>query len=64
MQILQNTWLLKDNNGDHITIFHQGAMNKNIVQNINLELFNQARLGVITVNTIKDNTFLQKMYWK
>lgn len=51
------SYLLEDNNGDHITIFYPGAMKERYFTAIPDELFNQAELGVITVGPKKDNIY-------
>lgn len=48
-------YLIQDNNNDHITIFYPGAMDGKYAQPLKDELFEEARLGVITVAARKDN---------
>jgi adenosine kinase len=49
------SYLLEDNNGDHITIFYPGAMDEKYANEIDDDLFTQAEYGVITVGTKEDN---------
>lgn len=51
------SYLLEDNNGDHITIFYPGAMKEEYFEKISDELFMESELGVITVGPKKDNTY-------
>lgn len=48
-------YLLQDNNNDHITVFYPGAMDGRYFGEIDGRLFEQARLGVITVAAREDN---------
>lgn len=48
-------YLLQDNNNDHITIFYKGAMDEKYAGELDDELFEGTRLGVITVASRKDN---------
>lgn len=55
------SYLLEDNNGDHITIFYPGAMDESFTTPMEDELFEEAEYGVITVGTKEDNAlFAQK----
>ena len=54
------SYLLKDNNGDHITIFYPGAMREAYAHEIPDDLFDEAALGVITVGTKKDNLYFAR----
>lgn len=49
------SYLLEDNNGDHITIFYPGAMDEKYASEMKDELFESAEYGVITVGTKEDN---------
>jgi adenosine kinase len=51
------SYLLEDNNGDHITVFYPGAMGEEYFKEIPDELFSQSELGVITVGPKKDNVY-------
>ena len=42
-------YLLQDNNGDHVTVFYPGSMDKKYAGSIPDEFFEETRLGVITV---------------
>lgn len=48
-------YLIQDSNNDHITIFYPGAMDGKYAQPLEDELFEDTRLGVITVAARKDN---------
>lgn len=48
-------YLLQDNNNDHITIYYPGAMDGQFAGGMDDFLFEQARLGVITVASRQDN---------
>ncbi len=48
-------YLIQDNNNDHITIFYPGAMDEKYACEMKDELFENTRLGVITVASKKDN---------
>ena len=48
-------YLLQDNNNDHITIFYKGAMDEKYAKELDDKLFEDAKLGVITVASKKDN---------
>ena len=48
-------YLLQDNQNDHITIFYPGAMDEKYAQPLEDELFQNTRLGVITVASRADN---------
>lgn len=54
------SYLLEDNNGDHITIFYPGAMDQKYPQELSDEMFNNSRLGIITVGPTKDNISFAK----
>ncbi|MGH4037335.1 MAG: carbohydrate kinase family protein [Sphaerochaeta sp.] len=51
------SYLLEDNNGDHITIFYPGAMKEEYFKEVPDDLFEQSELGVITVGPTKDNIY-------
>lgn len=53
--ITSTTYLLEDNNGDHITIFYPGAMDEKYFSEVDDKLFDESELGVITVGPSKDN---------
>ncbi len=54
-------YLIQDNKNDHITIFYPGAMDEKYTCEMNEELFENTKLGVITVASKKDNEqFYQK----
>lgn len=54
-------YLLQDNNNDHITVFYPGAMDGRYASPMKDSLFNDCRLGVITVAAKEDNEeFFQK----
>ena len=48
-------YLLQDNNNEHITIFYPGAMDIKYASGFKEELFENIKLGVITVASIDDN---------
>lgn len=48
-------YLIQDNNNDHITIFYPGAMDGQYAQPMDDALFEETRLGVITVASRPDN---------
>ncbi|MCI8859251.1 MAG: carbohydrate kinase family protein [Lachnospiraceae bacterium] len=48
-------YLIQDNNNDHITIFYPGAMDGKYAQPLADELFEDVKLGVITVASRQDN---------
>lgn len=48
-------YLLQDNHNDHITIFYPGAMDEKYSGPMKDEMFENVRLGVITVAPQKDN---------
>jgi sugar/nucleoside kinase (ribokinase family) len=48
-------YLLQDNNNDHITIFYPGAMDEKYARPLEEELFQNTKLGVITVASRGDN---------
>lgn len=48
-------YLIQDNNNDHTTIFYPGAMDEKYAGEMNDELFENTRLGIITVASKKDN---------
>ncbi|MEG1716644.1 MAG: carbohydrate kinase family protein [Lachnospiraceae bacterium] len=48
-------YLLQDNNNDHITVFYPGAMNGIYATKLEDSLFEDTRLGVITVAAKEDN---------
>lgn len=50
-------YLLQDKNGDHITIFYPGSMDKKYAQPIEDHFFQETRLGVITVASKQDNRY-------
>ncbi len=55
--ITSTTYLLEDNNGDHITIFYPGAMDEKYFNEVDDSLFINSELGVITVGPAKDNLY-------
>ena len=50
-------YLLQDKNGDHITIFYPGSMDKKHARPIDSGIFENTRLGVITVASKPDNRY-------
>lgn len=54
-EITSICYLLQDNNNDHITIFYPGAMDGMFAGQMEDRLFEQAKLGVITVASRQDN---------
>ena len=50
-------YLLQDNNGDHVTVFYPGSMDKKYAGPIPDEFFEETRLGVITVASKPDNRY-------
>ena len=48
-------YLLQDNMGQHITIFYPGAMDGKYFEELDDEIFEQAKLGIITVASCRDN---------
>jgi len=50
-------YLLQDNNGDHVTVFYPGSMDKKYAGLIPDEFFEETRLGVITVASKPDNRY-------
>ena len=48
-------YLLQDNNNDHITVFYPGAMDGKYAREMKDSLFEDAKLGVITVASRPDN---------
>ena len=53
--IIGYCYLLQDNNNEHITIFYPGAMDIKYASGFKEELFENIKLGVITVASIDDN---------
>lgn len=50
-------YLLQDNNGDHVTVFYPGSMDKKYAAPIPDEFFEETRMGVITVASKPDNRY-------
>lgn len=50
-------YLLQDNNGDHITIYYPGSMDKKYAAPVSDEFFKEAKFGVVTVASRPDNEF-------
>lgn len=50
-------YLLQDNNGDHITIYYPGSMDKKYASPVSDEFFKEAKFGVVTVASRPDNEF-------
>lgn len=48
-------YLIQDNNNDHITIFYPGSMDGSLAGPVDDHLFQDVRLGVITVAAREDN---------
>lgn len=55
------SYILQDKNGQHITLFYPGSMAEEYFRKLDKTRFREAKLGVITVGTQKDNKeFLSK----
>lgn len=54
-------YLLEDNEGQHITLFYPGAMDGKFAHPLSGEIFNGARLGVMTVGSRADNELFFQM---
>lgn len=54
-------YLLQDNEGQHITLFHPGAMDGRLARPLPDELFTGARLGVMAVGSRADNELFLAM---
>lgn len=50
-------YLLQDNNGDHITIFYPGSMDKKYAAPVDDKFFEEAKYGVVTVASKPDNEY-------
>ncbi len=60
-EVTSTCYLIQDNNNDHITIFYDGAMNGKYSHELEDELFEKLKLGVMTVASETDNReFLKK----
>lgn len=50
-------YLLQDNNGDHVTVFYPGSMDKKYAAPIQDGFFKGAKFGVVTVGSKPDNRY-------
>lgn len=49
------SYLLQDNQGQHVTLFYAGAMDEKFAKPLDDELFKNTKLAIMTVASIKDN---------
>ena len=54
-------YLLQDNEGQHMTLFYPGAMDGSLAQPLEDEIFENVRLGVMTVGSRPDNEIFFEM---
>ncbi|MBS6397895.1 MAG: carbohydrate kinase family protein [Clostridiales bacterium] len=50
-------YLLQDNNNDHVTVYYPGSMDEKYAEPMPDEFFEEARFGVVTVASRKDNGY-------